>query len=180
MVQDTKEREEAYKTPSKQGREKDPIRGVRLGASDRSYLLHDDKISVLRNVHGGVQDTGLSFDSPQVTFWCSAFLRQHADAHVLMLHTRLLQTGKASAGGRGSNLTPAKLLLMHRERQMNMLSPQDGASVHQMDIETGKTVAEWSFKKVSETKQGFEKQRKKCSPAGKRLSDKLHTLCRMG
>ena len=66
-VQDTKEEEEAYKTPSKQGREKDPIRGVRLGASDRSYLLHDNKISVLRNVHGGVQDTGLSFDSPQVS-----------------------------------------------------------------------------------------------------------------
>ena len=66
FVQDTAEREEAYKTPSKQGREKDPIRGVRLGASDRSYLLHDDKISVLRNVHGGVQDTGMSFDSPQV------------------------------------------------------------------------------------------------------------------
>ncbi len=66
-AQDTKEEEEAYKTPSKQGREKDAIRGVRLGASDRSYLLHDNKISVLRNVHGGVQDTGLSFDSPQVT-----------------------------------------------------------------------------------------------------------------
>ena len=58
--------EKAFQTPSKQGREKDAIRGVRLGAGDRSYLLHDKKISVLRNVHGGVQDTGISFDSPQV------------------------------------------------------------------------------------------------------------------
>ena len=61
-----------------------------------------------------------------------------------------LQTGKAKAGNKDSGLTPAKLLLMHRERQMNMLSPYDGSSVHQMDIETGKTVAEWSFKKVSQ------------------------------
>ena len=61
-----------------------------------------------------------------------------------------LQTGKGKTGGQDSNLTPAKLLLMHRERQMNMLSPHDGSSVHQMDIETGKTVAEWSFKKVSQ------------------------------
>ena len=45
-------------------------------------------------------------------------------------------------------MKPAKMLLMHRERQMNMLSPENGASIHQMDIETGKTVAEWSFKKV--------------------------------
>ncbi len=59
-----------------------------------------------------------------------------------------LQTSKARTGSKDSNLTPAKLLLMHRERQMNMLSPHDGSSVHQMDIETGKTVAEWSFKKV--------------------------------
>ena len=156
-AQDTAEREEAYKTPSKQGREKDPIRGVRLGASDRSYLLHDNKISVLRNVHGGVQDTGLSFDSPQVTAWLSlASLAHIAPFHgipgrALMPDADLrsrLQTGKASVGGKGSNLTPAKLLLMHRERQMNMLSPHDGSSVHQMDIETGKTVAEWSFKKV--------------------------------
>jgi hypothetical protein len=33
-----------------------PIRGVRMGAGDRSYLMRDDhQIEVLKNVYGGVQ-----------------------------------------------------------------------------------------------------------------------------
>ena len=35
-----------------------PIKGVRMGAGDRSYLVRDDQIEVLKNVYGGV---GLSF-----------------------------------------------------------------------------------------------------------------------
>ena len=33
----------------------DDIRGVRMGAGERSYLVRDRRIDVLRNVHGGVQ-----------------------------------------------------------------------------------------------------------------------------
>ena len=58
----------------------------------------------------------------------------------------LLQTKRGSSGA-VSSLTPAKMLLMHGERRMNMLTPEHGSSVHQMDIETGKTVAEWGFQK---------------------------------
>lgn len=33
-----------------------PIKGVRMGAGDRSYLMRDDnQIEVLKNVYGGVQ-----------------------------------------------------------------------------------------------------------------------------
>ncbi|KAK9818259.1 hypothetical protein WJX72_009697 [[Myrmecia] bisecta] len=35
--------------------------GLRLGAGDRSYLMRDGQIDVLRNVYGGVQDTGINF-----------------------------------------------------------------------------------------------------------------------
>lgn len=34
---------------------KDNIVGVKLGAGDRSYIIRDKKIEVLKNVHGGVQ-----------------------------------------------------------------------------------------------------------------------------
>jgi hypothetical protein len=115
------------KTPAKRGREKDAILGVRLGAGGRSYMVQDKKIGVLRNVHGGVQDTGLSFNSPSSKRRGSS----------------LGTPGDAS----GSGPTPSKLLLMHGERQMNMLSPEAGSSLYQMDIETGKTVAEWGFQK---------------------------------
>ena len=33
----------------------DDIRGVRMGAGERSYLVRDRRIDVLKNVHGGVQ-----------------------------------------------------------------------------------------------------------------------------
>ena len=32
-----------------------PIKGVRMGAGERSYLVREDAIDVLKNVHGGVQ-----------------------------------------------------------------------------------------------------------------------------
>lgn len=115
---------EELKTPAKRGREKDAILGVRLGAGGRSYMVQDKKIGVLRNVHGGVQDTGLSFQSPQSK----------------------RGSGLGTPGG-SAQPTPSKLLLMRGERQMNVLSPEEGTSIHQMDIETGKTVAEWGFQK---------------------------------
>jgi hypothetical protein len=123
-AQDTPDVDE-LKTPAKGGREKDAILGVRLGAGGRSYMVQDKKIGVLRNVHGGVQDTGLSFMSPQSK----------------------RRSGLGLQSDSASNSTPSKLLLMRGERQMNILSPEEGTSLHQLDIETGKTVAEWGFQK---------------------------------
>ena len=48
---------------------------------------------------------------------------------------------------RGGAFTPQKLMLAQRERRMNMLSPGDGRSLFNADIETGKVVAEWAFQK---------------------------------
>ena len=36
------------------------------------------------------------------------------------------------------SFTPSKLMLMNRERRMNMLSPEGGKSLYHTDIETGK------------------------------------------
>lgn len=49
--------EEAERLKDKQVRssEEDTIFGVRMGAGDRSYLVRDKKIEVLRNVRGGVE-----------------------------------------------------------------------------------------------------------------------------
>ena len=48
---------------------------------------------------------------------------------------------------RGSAFTPSKVLLMNRERKMNMLSPEGGQKLWHTDIETGKVVSEWGFEK---------------------------------
>lgn len=37
-----------------------------------------------------------------------------------------------------ASFTPSKLMLMNRERKMNMLSPEGGQSLYHTDIETGK------------------------------------------
>lgn len=56
-----------------------------------------------------IQDTGLSFQSPQSK----------------------RGSGLGTPGGSGGP-TPSKLLLMRGERQMNVLSPEAGTSLHQV------------------------------------------------
>lgn len=48
---------------------------------------------------------------------------------------------------KGGSFTPNKMLLMNRERRMNMLSPLHGEKLFNADIETGKVVNEWGFQK---------------------------------
>lgn len=118
-------RNDQLQTPLKQGREKDAILGVRLGAGSRSYMVQDKRIGVLRNLHGGVQDTGLSFETPKGSRTAS----------------------RLGTPGSQDKDSPAKMLLMHGERHLNMVTPDQGSALHQMDIETGQTVAEWGFQK---------------------------------
>ncbi len=47
----------------------------------------------------------------------------------------------------GGSFTPSKMLLMQRERRMNMLTPEQGSKMFNADIETGKILNEWSFQK---------------------------------
>ena len=48
---------------------------------------------------------------------------------------------------KGGAFTPNKMLLMNRERRMNMLSPLHGEKLFNADIETGKVINEWGFQK---------------------------------
>eukprot|EP00898_Chlorokybus_atmophyticus_P008096 jgi/Chlat1/8288/Chrsp78S07705 len=47
----------------------------------------------------------------------------------------------------GASITPMKAMLAQRERTLLMMSPERRKGVYQMDIETEKVVAEWTFKK---------------------------------
>ncbi len=45
------------------------IHGVVMGAGDRSYVVRDNEIDVMRNVMGGVEDTGEARRGPAATRW---------------------------------------------------------------------------------------------------------------
>ncbi len=110
------------------------ISGVVLGGGDRSFLLNESgTIGVMRNIVGGVEDTGTAFTfntPPRLT-----------------IPTGTPTSGRGGgAGTPGSALTPSKALLMDRETRMNMLTP-GSSSLYHADIETGKVVNEFSFTK---------------------------------
>jgi len=113
-VDDKPSKEEVFKQ-KQVTKQKDAIHGVRLGAGDRSYLIRNNRIDVLRNQYGGVEDANVSFD--------------------------------VTPPKGGGSFTPNKMLLMNSERRMNMLSPTRGEKLFNADIETGKILNEWSFKK---------------------------------
>ncbi|KAK9809515.1 hypothetical protein WJX73_007383 [Symbiochloris irregularis] len=104
---------------------RDAISGVRMGVGDRSYLVREGQIDVLRNVHGGVQDAEVSF------------------AFTPPGQSRPPRGGALS----GTTYTPSKLMLTHGERRMNMLTPDRANKVLNADLETGKVVSEWGFQK---------------------------------
>jgi len=53
-VKDKPSKEEVFKQ-KQVTKQKDAIHGVRLGAGDRSYLIRNNRIDVLRNQYGGVE-----------------------------------------------------------------------------------------------------------------------------
>ena len=92
---------------------------VVMGAGDSSFLLRNSEIDVMRNVQGGVTDTGITFKvTPQRP-------------------GRL--TVPSGTPGQGGALTPGKAILMDHETKMNMLTP-GSSSLYQADIETGQAV----------------------------------------
>lgn len=97
-----------------------------MGALANSYLLHEAGIDVYKNMETGVQGEGLSI--------------------------RL-----QGAGGRTpspSYVTPKKAMLMRGETSMMLFSPSkagkgspQATGVQQLDIDTGRVVADWRFEK---------------------------------
>ena len=53
-MQDKPSKEEVFRQ-KQVTKKKDAIHGVRLGAGDRSYLVRNNRIDVLRNQYGGVE-----------------------------------------------------------------------------------------------------------------------------
>lgn len=98
------------------------IQSVTMGALDHSFLVSAKGIEAVRNTPTGIHGKGVS-----VVF------------------------GKELGSGAESSFTPKKAMLMKGESNMMILSPPKGspqsAGVHQLDVGTGKIVANWKFEK---------------------------------
>ncbi|XP_002989333.2 protein CYPRO4 [Selaginella moellendorffii] len=96
------------------------IRSLALGAKDNSFLVSDSRVEAFRNTPTGLQGKKAS-----------------------------VRLGGSSSD---SFSTPKKAMLIRGEANMMLLSPaKDGknhsTNVRQLDLESGKTVAEWKFEK---------------------------------
>lgn len=64
-----------------------PIKGVRMGAGERSYLVRDNQIDVLKNMYGGVQVSAThvlrTVPSPVLQSLCAMCLSAPAAEEVL-------------------------------------------------------------------------------------------------
>lgn len=109
-----------------------PIHDVIVGGAERSYVVRGGEFDVMRNVEGGLEDTGLTFSLTPLSAAAGG--------------------GRGSAGGRATSSTPlgsppGKAILANRETRVNMLTPGDSSKLLHGDIEYGKVVSEWRFAK---------------------------------
>ncbi|KAI5059577.1 hypothetical protein GOP47_0026179 [Adiantum capillus-veneris] len=97
------------------------IQSLVMGALDHSFLVSDTGIEAVKNMASGIHGKGVS-----------------------------MQFGK-SLSNLASLSTPKKAMLLRGETNMMLLSPATdklhSSGVHQLDIPTGKIVAEWKFEK---------------------------------
>ncbi len=136
-------------TAARVGGVPDGIRGLRLGAGERSYLVREGgRIEALRNVAGGVRP----MEGGPVSFVLtppaggggsggggrSSRLRSSAAAAA---------AGAGTGGGSDLDLTPGKMLLMRHETRLAALSASRPDRLLDADIETGRVVSEWRFEK---------------------------------
>ncbi|KAJ9521148.1 hypothetical protein QJQ45_022851 [Haematococcus lacustris] len=98
--------------------------GLIMGAGENNFLMRGRHFDVLRNVVGGVEDKGVTFTIGQ-----------------------LPGTPGPRTPGMHPYATPPKVLLAQSERKMNLLTPDNPNKLMHADIETGKVVSTWSFKK---------------------------------
>lgn len=101
------------------------IQSLALGALDNSFLVSNSGIQVVKNFRHGIQGKGV----------CVKF-----------------DNGNMNSSSRLGHSTPKKALLMRAETNMLLMNPGNegrphSMGLHQLDIETGKVVAEWRFEK---------------------------------
>jgi WD40 repeat protein len=118
-----RELRETLKTPSKVN-----IQSLTMGGLDHSFLVNEYGIDVLVNRTNGLEGKDITI--------------------------KFQDGGRGGGASLGSNVfrTPKKGMLMRGESNMMLISPsKDGKSnaggVSQLDIGTGKMVAEWKFEK---------------------------------
>ncbi|KAL0707242.1 hypothetical protein Bca4012_073668 [Brassica carinata] len=98
------------------------VQSLALGALENSFLVNDSGVQVYRNMDRGIHGKGV----------CVRF--------------------DGGRPGSSSQTTPNKALLMRAETNMMLMSPANQgkpntSGVKQLDIESGKIVTEWKFKK---------------------------------
>lgn len=110
---------------------------------ENNYLVRGRKFDVLRNVDGGgVEDKGVSFTlTPVAGALCST----------PSLSTRKTRgtAAELESSTTGAGFTPSKVLLTNGERRMNLLTPDNRSVLHHADIEAGKIVSTFNFRKDS-------------------------------
>jgi len=144
--------EMALRTPTKDitvGRQQESnIRGVIMGAGGRSYLVRESgQLDVMRNVSGGVEDTGLALNllTPPGSAAGTGTPGSSRSTRGSSTTTRG-RSGTPITPGSVSSFVPTKSLLTKGETAMNMISPNTAASsLFHTDLETGKVVSEWAF-----------------------------------
>ena len=137
-------------TAARVGGVPDGIRGLRLGAGERSYLVREGgRIEALRNVAGGVRP----MEGGPVSFVLTPPGGSGGGGSGTggSRSSRLHSFAAAAAGAGGTpsdlDLTPGKMLLMRQETRLAALSASRPDRLLDADIETGKVVSEWSFQK---------------------------------
>ena len=142
------------RTPQKVAAEKaageETITGVVMGGGSRSYLLTESgTVDVMRNVVGGVEDTGTSFSfatpTPPPRSSTTTTMTRPSRLSIPGTHTPPPGGGGGFTPG-GTAFTPNKAMLMDRETKMNILTPGSTSLFH-ASIETGQVVSEYSFAK---------------------------------
>lgn len=112
-----------------------PIHDVIVGGAERSYVVRGGEFDVMRNVEGGLEDTGLTFALTPQSGGGGAGGRRGGGA------------SSATPSGAACLTPPGKAILAARETRVNMLTPGDSSRLLHGDIEYGKVVSEWRFAK---------------------------------
>ena len=133
-------------TAARVGGVPDGIRGLRLGAGERSYLVREGgRIEALRNVAGGVRP----MEGGPVSFVLTPPAGGGGGGGSRSSRLRSSAAAAAAAGAADTDLdlTPGKMLLMRHETRLAALSASRPDRLLDADIETGRVVSEWSFQK---------------------------------
>lgn len=138
-------------TAARVGGVPDGIRGLRLGAGERSYLVREGgRIEALRNVAGGVRPMEggpVSFVLTPPAGGGGAGGGSRSSSRLRSSAAAAAAAGAGTADAGDLDLTPGKMLLMRHETRLAALSASRPDRLLDADIETGKVVSEWSFQK---------------------------------